>query len=165
MREIAGLPFDVITMIIPPIFSIISILYWYILGREIFNDKFKVVILVLIAFLPMYGVMNSLFTPNHESFLMLPLVLYCLIKSQNAADKRDIRVILITLSTMYFLHPLVAVMVMSIYALQYVSDIIPNGSYHLNLMPKILDSNRNHGNDFLDLEHLHISFSQMFWTL
>ncbi len=125
MREIAGLSFGIITMIIPPIFSIVSILYWYILGREIFNDKFKVVILVLIAFLPMYGVTNSLFTPNHEAFLMLPLVLYCLIKFQNAADKRGISAILITLSVLIVLfHPLIAIMAMSIYALQYVSDII-----------------------------------------
>lgn len=126
MHEFTGLSFGIITMIIPPIFSIVSILYWYILGKEIFNDKSKVVILVLIAFLPMYGVKNSLFTPNHEAFLMLPLVLYCLIKSQNAANKRDISAILITLSVLIVLfHPLVAVMVMSIYALQYVSDIIP----------------------------------------
>ena len=125
MHEFTGLSFGIITMIIPPIFSIVSILYWYILGKEIFNDKSKVVILVLIAFLPMYGVMNSLFTPNHESFLMLPLVLYCLIKSQNAADKREVSAILITLSLLIVLfHPLIAIMVMSIYALQYVSDLI-----------------------------------------
>lgn len=125
MHEFTGLSFGIITMIIPPIFSIVSILYWYILGKEIFNDKSKVVILVLIAFLPMYGLMNSLFTPNHESFLMLPLVLYCLIKSQNAADKREVSAILITLSLLIVLfHPLIAIMVMSIYALQYVSDLI-----------------------------------------
>lgn len=125
MHEFTGLSFGIITMIIPPIFSIVSILYWYILGKEIFNDKSKVVILVLIAFLPMNGVTNSLFTPNHEAFLMLPLVLYCLIKSQNAADKREVSAILITLSLLIVLfHPLIAIMVMSIYALQYVSDLI-----------------------------------------
>lgn len=125
MHEFTGLSFGIITMIIPPIFSTTSILYWYILGREIFNDKFKVIILVAIASLPMYGVTNSLFTPNHEAFLMLPLVLYCLIKFQNAADKREISAILITLSILIVLfHPLVAVMVMGIYALLYVSDII-----------------------------------------
>lgn len=123
MHEFTGLSFGIITMIIPPIFSIVSILYWYILGKEIFNDKSKVVILVLIAFLPMYGVMNSLFTPNHEAFLMLPLVLYCLIKSQNAANKTEVNAILITLSVLIVLfHPLIAIMAMSIYALLYVSD-------------------------------------------
>ena len=123
MHEFTGLSFGIITMIIPPIFSIVSILYWYILGKEIFNDKSKVVILVLIAFLPMYGVTNSLFTPNHEAFLMLPLVLYCLIKSQNAANKTEVNAILITLSVLIVLfHPLIAIMAMSIYALLYVSD-------------------------------------------
>jgi hypothetical protein len=125
MHEFTGLSFGIITMIIPPIFSIVSIFYWYILGKEIFNDKFKAITLVLIAFLPMHGVTNSLFTPNHEAFLMLPLVLYCLIKFQNAADKREISAILITLSVLIVLfHPLIAIMVMSIYALQYASDII-----------------------------------------
>ena len=93
------------------------------MGKEIFNDKSKVVILVLIAFLPMNGVINSLFTPNHEAFLMLPLVLYCLIKSQNAANKTEVNAILITLSVLIVLfHPLIAIMAMSIYALLYVSD-------------------------------------------
>ena len=58
MHEFTGLSFGIITMIIPPIFSIVSIFYWYILGKEIFNDKFKAITLVLIAFLPMHGVTN-----------------------------------------------------------------------------------------------------------
>lgn len=131
LRELAELPFDIITMIIPPIFSIISVLYWYVLGREVFNDKFKAITLVLLAFLPMYGVMNSLFTPNHESFLILPLVLYCLIKFQGVVNKGKVGAILkigaflITLSVLTVLfHPLIAVMVMAIYALLYVSDAI-----------------------------------------
>jgi len=123
VHEIAGLPFGIITMIIPPIFSIVSILYWYILGKEIVNDKLKVIILVLIAFLPMYETVNSLLTPHSEAYLMLPLVLYCLIKSQNAANKRDISAILIILSVLTVLfHPLVAVMVILIYVCLYTSD-------------------------------------------
>lgn len=123
MHEFTGLSFGIITMIIPPIFSIVSILYWYILGKEIFNDKLKVIILVLIAFLPMYETVNSLFTPHSEASLMLPLVLYCLIKSQNAANKRDVSAILITLSVLTVLfHPLVAVMVILIYVCLYTSD-------------------------------------------
>jgi len=137
MHEFTGLSFGIITMIIPPIFSIVSILYWYILGKEIFNDKSKVVILVLIAFLPMYGVINSLFTPNHEAFLMLPLVLYCLIKSQNAANKTEVNAILITLSVLTVLfHPLIAIMAMSIYALLYMSDALSISISSLKLHTK-----------------------------
>lgn len=123
IREIAGLSFNIVTMAILPIFSIVSILYWYILGREVFDDKLKVLVLVLIAVVPMYGVVNSLFTPNHGAFLMLPLFLYGLVKSQHNSDNSKISMIMITLSVLVVLfHPLIAIMVMSIYALSYVSN-------------------------------------------
>lgn len=123
LHDVAGFSFDTITIIIPPFFSIISILYWYVLGKEVFDDKLNILVLILIASLPMYGVVNSLFSPNHEAFLLLPLVLYCLIKSQNINDNKKLNLIIIILGILMVLfHPLIAVMVMLIYGLMYVLD-------------------------------------------
>lgn len=119
-----SLSYGIITMLIPPIFSVFSILFWYALAKEIMDDIKEIVILLIITAIPIYGVMNSLFTPNHQAFLLIPLILYGLIKYQKTKNKK-IGLILILLSTlMAIIHPLVAVMVIFLYILIYISDII-----------------------------------------
>jgi hypothetical protein len=126
LHDITGLPLGTVTMIIPPILSLISISYWYILGREMFDDKVGVLFLVILGSLPFLGVPHSLFAPNYQANLLIPLILYCLIKSQYTTNKREISAILITLSILIVpFHPLIAVIVMSIYVLLYVLNKLP----------------------------------------
>ncbi len=123
MHEFTGLSFGIITMIIPPIFSILSIFFWYILGREMFDTKIGAIFLVILGSLPLLGASHILFAPNHQANLLIPLVLYGLIKSQNTPGGRKINIILIALSVLIvFFHPLVAVVVMLIYALFHFLD-------------------------------------------
>jgi len=122
LHETTTLSYGIITMIIPPIFSLISILYWYILGKEIMTDMREVVILVLVTALPIYGVVNSLFTPNHQAFLLIPLIIYSLIKYQTT-KRKEIGIIFIVLSIlMAIIHPLIAVMIIFMYCLIQVSN-------------------------------------------
>lgn len=126
--EIAGLSFEIITMIIPPVFSILVVIYWYILGREMFNNKtgalsLGVLTLIILGSIPILDKSNSLFSPNYEVNLLIPLIMYCLIKSQKFTNSRMMAVTLIVLSVLIvFLHPLAAILLMSIYVLSYFSD-------------------------------------------
>jgi len=122
LHETTIFSYGIITMIIPPIFSLISILYWFILGKEIMNDLREIIFLVLITSLPIYGVINSLFTPNHQAFLLIPVIIYTLIKYQKI-KRKEICIIFIILSIlMAVIHPLIAVIVIFIYSLIQVSN-------------------------------------------
>lgn len=130
--ETTTLSYGIITMMIPAFFSVISILFWYILGKEIMQNMEEIVILMLIAALPIYGVMNSLFTPNHQAFLLVPLILYGLIKYQKTKDKKIGLLLIILIILLAIIHPLIAIMVILVLFLMVISDILFSRVCHDN---------------------------------
>lgn len=135
ISKILGIPQNIITMVIPALFSLFSLICWYILGREIFDEKPGGVILAVIGALPMYGIMNSLYLPNGITFLILPLVLYTLIKSQNNPHNREIIITIIFLSVfIVFSHPLIALMLILIYSFFCISEYLLRKIYPSNII-------------------------------
>lgn len=132
LHETTTLSYGTITLMIPAFFSVTSILFWYILGKEIMQNLEEIVILMLIAALPIYGVMNSLFTPNHQAFLLIPLILYGLIKYQKTKDKKIGLLLIILIILLAIIHPLIAIMVILVLFLMVMSDILFSWVCHDN---------------------------------
>jgi hypothetical protein len=113
MHEFAGLSYGVITMMMPAIFSLIYILYWFIFGRELIHNRVGIVILLIIAALPM--VVKGLFTPNSLANLLVPLVIFLIVASLRRSNKYEICLVLILLGvSMVFFHPLATLMLIII---------------------------------------------------
>lgn len=125
MHEFTGLSYGAITMMVPAIFSLIYILYWFILGKKLMQGRMAIAVLVVIAALPM--VVKGLFTPNSLANLLVPLVLFLMVASLRRSNKYEICLILILLGvSMVFFHPLATLMLMLIFLIAHLYNYILN---------------------------------------
>jgi hypothetical protein len=123
MQELSGLPYGVITIMIPAIFSLIYVLYWFILGREITTNRLVITLLTLLSVLPM--LIHGLYTPNSLANLLVPLVLFLMVKGfKNVRKSENFALFLVLSISMVFFHPLATLMIMLIFFLAYVYNLI-----------------------------------------
>jgi hypothetical protein len=119
IHELTGLSYGAITMMVPAIFSLIYILYWFVLGRELMQNLTANVILVTIAALPM--VVKGLFTPNSLANLLIPLVLFFMVKSlRNSNTYKECSILILLCISMIFFHPLATLMILVIFFMAHV---------------------------------------------
>lgn len=123
MQELSGLPYGVITIMIPAIFSLIYVLYWFILGREITTNRLVITLLTLLAVLPM--IIKGLYTPNSLANLLVPLSLFLMLKSfKNVRKSENFALLLVLSISIIFFHPLTTLMIMLIFFSAYVYNFI-----------------------------------------
>jgi len=76
----SGLSLPTITLIIPPLFSFFFILSIYFVGKAIFQNKFELMILVILSSILMFDTNQLAFAPNCQVFFLVPLMLFLAFK-------------------------------------------------------------------------------------
>ena len=103
-----------IIVIFPLFFSIFYIVSFYLLLKKIFKDRRNVILGMIPASLLLFGTFNTLFSPNTESFLLIPFFLYCYFNSRRSDHKSKFALITVILSIFItLLHPLVCVILIA----------------------------------------------------
>jgi len=110
-----GLTLQDITLIIPLFFSFFFILALYLVGKTIFQNKFELLILIILSTILIFGNFHYTFTPNSQALFLVPIILFLALKMYLGENKRKYNLILLLISMLIvFYHPLVAVMVIVI---------------------------------------------------
>lgn len=111
--------------ILSPIFSLLLPLYFYILAKEITEDRLVQNLAFLISSTFYFSSLfqpNSITTPMALSFLMLPLLFFLFIKSTHPSKKilSFVLCLLLSFSAYVFFHPLTSFVLVSSFVLLYV---------------------------------------------
>lgn len=108
---ISGLNLHTITLIIPGFFSILFMLGFYLFLKNVFPDRSRLLCGLSFALILYYGRTATIFVPNGEAYLLLPLILYLIIRSLhgNGDVKLFILLSLILGIAIVFWHPLITV--------------------------------------------------------
>lgn len=92
-----------------PFYSIISILYLYVLSRQVFGDTLKAMTSLYIGF---FVLSSSVLNPHIFAVLTIPIVLFVYLKSTTNNSIGN-KILLIIFAILYpFFHPLVAMILM-----------------------------------------------------
>ncbi|ADI75104.1 conserved hypothetical protein (plasmid) [Methanohalobium evestigatum Z-7303] len=117
------LGFTDIVMIIPPLFSLFFVLSWYILGKQIFKKNATNLLILSLSSILSFGMLHVLFTPFHQSTLLIPFVLYLFFRTNNTIGKYQYNysifsLLLITFCVfIVFYHPLTTLILIVIFLL------------------------------------------------
>lgn len=108
---ISGLNLHIITLIIPGVFSILFMLGSYLFLKNVFPDQSRLLCGLSFALILYYGRTATIFTPNGEAYLLIPLMLYLIIRSLhgNSDVKLFTLLSLIMGIAIVFWHPLITV--------------------------------------------------------
>lgn len=118
LHFITSISLPEITMIIPPIFSIFFILSILLLGRVLIPDKKYALLFLSFGSILYFQGYNNLFAPNAQAMLLLPLILYLIIKISQVEKTKENILLLLTISILIvFFHPLVTIICILIYAI------------------------------------------------
>lgn len=99
------------TVIIPPIFSLFFIFSFYILYKSIFSNYNQVLVGIAFSSILVLENGNVALSPNGESFLILPFILYVFLKRLGKINRMEYSILIIFctfLITLY--HPLIAML-------------------------------------------------------
>ena len=120
---ISGLSLPDITHIIPPIFCFFFILSMYFVGKIIFQNKFELMIFVLLTSMLIFGNFHIPFAPNQQAIFLVPLMLYLAFKIYYGVNTNKYYILLLLIcSLIVFYHPLVAIMVILILCLMEITQ-------------------------------------------
>jgi hypothetical protein len=125
-----GITFTDIVMLVPPIFSLFFVLSWYLVGKQIFLNKEEILLMLSFSSILSFGILHSLFTPFHQSTLLIPFVLYLFFRANNVRNKNQnnkpiFNLLLICFcGFMVFYHPLTILMLIFIFSLLKLASII-----------------------------------------
>jgi hypothetical protein len=111
----SGLSLPDITMIIPPAFSVFFIVSVYLLGKQIFNNKWQSLILIAFSSILLFGNYQMSFFPNGQSLFIIPLIIYLILKIYNTGNKNILLLCTILSALLVFFHPLVTVLIIFIF--------------------------------------------------
>lgn len=131
---ISNIGFDRITMIFPALFSLFFIISFYMLFRQVFENKNKVILGMLFASILLLSTIQTLFAPNAEGLLLIPFFLYCYFKSRKSNNKFAFTCITIILAVcMTFLHPLISlILIIMLLIIEFSNSIYPKISSKTN---------------------------------
>lgn len=115
LRLLTGLTYGTITIGYVAFLSLISIFFWFILGKTILKDRIAVGVFVLIAALPMLT--SGLFTPNSLANLLFPLLLFFSAKSIIKPNFGLSLCFVLFGGVLVFFHPLVSIMALLVLAM------------------------------------------------
>ena len=115
---VSGLSLPAITLIIPPVFSFFFLLSIYFVGKTIFQNKFELLILVILSSILTFGNGQIFFAPNSQAFFLIPLIIFLAFKMYQNVNNKQYNFLLLLISCfIVFYHPLVSVMVIFILCL------------------------------------------------
>lgn len=104
-----------LSMVIPPIFSLAFIAFFYILSKEVFLDKSLSLLTLIFTTTLMFGYFHQMFAPYIQAFFVIPLVLYLFFKSRMNECRMDFHALLIIFSIfIVFFHPLTSIILIGI---------------------------------------------------
>jgi hypothetical protein len=120
----SGLSFPDITLILPPLFSFFFVLSMYLVGKEMFQNTFELMILILLSSTLFWGSSLS-FVPNAQAFFVVPLMVYLAFKMYNGNNAKKYHVLLLlTGFLMVFYHPLVTLLVILLLCIMQITQYI-----------------------------------------
>jgi hypothetical protein len=122
---ISGLSLPDITLIIPPVFSFFFMLSLYFVGKTVFQNKFELLVFVILSTILMFGNGMFAFLPNAQAFSLIPVILFLAFKMyQGVNEKKYNFLLLIICCLVVFYHPLVSIIVILILCLMQIIQYI-----------------------------------------
>ncbi len=119
---ISGIDYAEIITISAPFYSILSILYLYILAHLIFESSYKGILTIVVGFFPLSTIIPS---PHNFAALLIPLALFIYFRNidQNYIGNK---ILLIIFAILYpFFHPLVSILlILSLFVIVIISKFI-----------------------------------------
>jgi hypothetical protein len=108
MFFISGIYLNEIVMIVPPIFSILFIIFTILLFKSIFKDINGTLYGLIFSCILLWGNANISFSPNAQAIMVVPLVFYLFLKRYTKPyDSRFALLTIIIIFFVTFFHPLV----------------------------------------------------------
>ena len=101
-----GMDINITTLIIPQIFWFLFVLSVFILGRQIFEDRISIIVLLFLGSLLIYKNTQLMFVPYMESFYFIPFVLYLIFKTNKKQDLSLYLLLILICIFITFFHPL-----------------------------------------------------------
>ena len=130
MMLIIGMKLETIGQITPVLYYIVYVLFVYLLGRELFKDNRKAILLLLVALVPVLR--GYYYYPSLMFFCLIPMLLYALAKTVERTSFQFKLVLVITLVTLPIAHAASSVLLMAFSAIIcLVVYILPGGSFTL----------------------------------
>lgn len=106
LSYVSGLGLPSVTFIIPPTFSLLFIISFASLAKRILTGG-SVLYAIAFSSIMMFGMFQILFAPNHQTFLLFPLLLYLYFRVCNSNQRAFFSItLLIMLIALVFYHPL-----------------------------------------------------------
>ncbi len=82
------------------------------LGKTLLFGNRRLGLVIAIAAIPLFGVINVLYTPFHESFLMIPFFLLLIFLNIRNPERKEYTYLLILCTiALVFFHPLISLFV------------------------------------------------------
>jgi hypothetical protein len=100
---------NVILEIIPPIFSIIFVLFIYYLARVIFKREDYSVMAACLSFIPLYSYYQIILYPHAIAILLLPLIFYLYFNLKNLPSLKILLIIMMVMQV--FVHVIPALII------------------------------------------------------
>lgn len=99
-----------VTMIFPVLFSLFYIMAFYMLFKQLFEDKKDIILGMVISSILLLSTFQTVFAPNAEALLLIPFFLYCYFNSRKSNNRFAFAIITVSLAFfMTFLHPLISI--------------------------------------------------------
>lgn len=106
----SGISIETSTMIIPSVFCTGYIIFLFVLGKTLFKDIDKVLMLILVGTCFWFVGSSNLFAPNNQGFIVIPVFFYAMIKSRFFAQNIQFTIITLIIGFfMVFFHPIIGI--------------------------------------------------------
>lgn len=125
IKYISGLNYNYNSIIIPALFSLFFIFSWYLLGKSIFKDKKQILLLLAFSSILILKRNHILISPNAETTLFIPFVLYLFFKSKESQYQSQYRTLLILVNIyIVFSHPLITILLVFTFLISDFTDYV-----------------------------------------
>lgn len=108
---IGGQDVKTISFIIPPLFSLLFVVFSFVLIRRIAASRSVMLLAMCISAIMLYGNTHLAYSPYPQSFMFLPLVLYVYLRSRHRSAPRSyVIALLLTIPALILFHPLITLL-------------------------------------------------------
>lgn len=116
--HITGISYIILSNVIPPLFNLGSIMFIFLIARMCSENKNSIFSLIFLT-VPLYLFFNLDFAPSNEAFLIFPLFVFCLLKTnfkETSSDHISFNIIVvILLFYTIFSHPEIPIFSILVY--------------------------------------------------
>lgn len=105
----SGISAEVVMLLIPPVFTLLFIIFTYFLAKEVFGNKSYAMIATAMASIPLFSYYHICVYPHGLSIYLLPVIFYLYFKSIRQPGYRLIFIIILVMQAFVHIVPTLVV--------------------------------------------------------